>query len=111
MNPLKLVLEKSCLSQPCLILSTKRIEFQWILIACRHGQDFIIHRLVNVTCHGGPSFYMLEMIKHNPFIFQIITKLHLFNQINITINIIINKHFDLTIVQENNYLECSCNNF
>lgn len=57
-----------------------------------------------------PSFYMLEMIKHNPFIFQIITKLHLFDQINITINIF-NEHFDLKIGQKNNYLEWSCNNF
>lgn len=41
--------------------------------------------------HSVPSLYVLEMIKNNPSIFQITTKLHSLDQIN-TIGNTINRH-------------------
>jgi hypothetical protein len=48
-------------------------------------------RVINVTCHGGPSLYALEMIKHNQNILQITIRLHLLDYINIIGNIV-NRH-------------------
>ncbi len=79
-NPSKLMLERSCLN---MILSNfvhrthwASLDFDYMSLK-KNGQDFTICRVINVTHHGGPSIYVLEMIKHNTIIFHITNRLHL----------------------------------
>jgi len=41
----------------------------WLHATKNNGRDFTIHRVLNMTFHGGSSFNAFEMIKHNPSIF------------------------------------------
>ncbi len=47
-----------------------------------NGEHFVVHQVVNMTSHGGPFLNTLDMIKHQPTILQITTKLHVPHQIN-----------------------------
>jgi hypothetical protein len=45
-------------------------------------EHFVIHYVVNMTSHGGPFLNTFNMIKHQPTILQITTRLHAPHQIN-----------------------------
>jgi len=49
-----------------------------------NGEHFVVHRVINMTNHGDPFLNMLDMIKHQPTIMQITTRLHVPHQINPT---------------------------
>jgi hypothetical protein len=49
-----------------------------------NGEHFIIHWVVKMTSHGDPFMNMFDMIKHQPTILQITTRLHAPHQINTT---------------------------
>jgi hypothetical protein len=49
-----------------------------------NGEHFVIHWVINMTSHGGPFMNTLDMIKDQPTILQITTKLHVPHQINPT---------------------------
>jgi hypothetical protein len=49
-----------------------------------NGEHFVVHRVVNMTSHGGSFLNMLDIIKHQPTILQITTKLHVPHQMNPT---------------------------
>jgi hypothetical protein len=48
------------------------------------GENFVVHEVVNMTSHGGPFLNTLNMIKYQPKILQITTKLHVPHQVNPT---------------------------
>jgi hypothetical protein len=49
-----------------------------------NGEHFVVHQVINMTSHGGPFLNTFDMIKHQPTILQITTRLHAPHQINPT---------------------------
>jgi hypothetical protein len=74
---------KHHLVQFCPHDTLKFCEFILHVINC-NGEHFAIHRVVNTTSHGGPFLNTHDMIKHQPTILQITTRLHALHQINPT---------------------------
>ena len=50
-------------------------------VATSTGHDVLIHPVVDMASHGRPTGDPLDMIKHDPCILKITTKLHLPNQV------------------------------
>jgi hypothetical protein len=45
-------------------------------VANYNGEHFVVHQVINMTSHGSPFLNMFDMIKHQPTILQITTRLH-----------------------------------
>jgi hypothetical protein len=51
-------------------------------IANRNGHDSTICEIIDVASHGGPLFDTLDVIEHDPRVFQISSGLHSFDQVH-----------------------------
>ncbi len=51
-------------------------------VANCNGEHFAIHQVVNMISHGGPFLNTFDIIKHQPTILQIATKLYVLHEIN-----------------------------
>ena len=54
----------------------------WLHIIDRNGHDSLICGVVNVASHGYSILDTLNMIKHDPCVFQISSRLHLIDQMH-----------------------------
>ena len=48
-------------------------------VATNNGYEALIHPIVYVVRHGGPTSDLLDMVRHNPSILEITAKFHLPN--------------------------------